>query len=353
MKKICAALFLIVFICGVSWADDDPLDKQIDRLENIVYGSSPRPGGLINRLDAVEKDLYGTELQGSLADRQSAHIDFLEHGSNGQPSLLFKLSVAEWGLELPNGAHNPLGLRISEIEKRLEGVPQDGKPLAMRVERAIGMIISEPVAWEQLQIPEGTVVRLALLETLKPAVVKKDDTVKFCLTENLLIGDRLVAPRGAPALGRILSVRKPGMFGRPSQIKIQIESLNTVGADTLPLTEGKQAQKAAEFEASYAAAAGTSLVGAIALGPLGLVGGAFIRGNAKEIPAGTIVYAQTASAASVYAYPVPESLKSLAEDKRYLVVSKEQKVELQAPEKMPRTAPAETEPAPKKEIDSL
>lgn len=349
MRKFFLTLAALALFCGTAGASDNPLEKQIDHLENVVYGA-PRSGGLINRLDAVEKDLYGTELQGSLADRQSAHIDFLEKGSDGQPSLLFKLSVAEWGLEVVNNAALPLAERIPVVERRLEGASQEGKPMAMRVERVLGLVVSDPITWQLMPVPSGTVVRLALMETLRPAVAKKDDPVRFCLTQNLLIGGKLVAPRGAPALGRILAVRKPGAFGRPSEIKIRLESLSTLGADVLPLTEGEKSKKATEFEASYAAAAGTSLIGAIALGPVGLVGGFFVRGDAKDVPAGSVMYAETSDAASVQVYPVPESLKSLAEDDKYLVVSGDQRVE--AVNKQPAVAPV-SEPQPKKEIDSL
>ena len=62
------------------------------------------------------------------------------------------------------------------------------------------------------------------------------------------------------------------------------------------------------------------------------------------------MYAETSDAASVQVYPVPESLKSLAEDDKYLVVSGDQRVE--AVNKQPAVAPV-SEPQPKKEIDSL
>ncbi|MGB4028503.1 MAG: hypothetical protein WBK47_09185, partial [Acetomicrobium sp.] len=59
------------------------------------------------------------------------------------------------------------------------------------------------------------------------------------------------------------------------------------------------------------AAAGASFVGAILLGPLGLAGGALVRGDVKNIPEGTPFYLETANITTVRAYPVPEVLHSI------------------------------------------
>ena len=320
MKKIFIVLIAIISCCVAALAaESGETGQQIDQLERAVYGSV-RNGALVSRLDAVEKDLYGSKLQGTLAERQAAHIDFVERGSNGQPSLLFKMSVAEWGLELLNNAAQPLVERIPVVEKRLEGDVMNDRPVAMRVERVLGMVVSDPVTSVPVKLPAGTVVRLQLTQTLKPSVTKKGDIVLFRATHNIAVGERLVIPAGAPAEAIVTSVKKPGMFGRPSQIKIAMKKLHTLGGESVPVSEGAASKEASEFEASYAAAAGTSLVGAIALGPIGLAGGFLIRGNAKEIPAGAVLYVQTSAAQKVNAYPVPESLRSLLAEKYYDVV---------------------------------
>lgn len=353
MKKIGIVLLLCSLLGSAANAGIDTITaKQIDRLENVIYGSV-RSGGLISRLDNVEKDLYGTKLQGTLAERESAHIDYLEKGTEGQPSLLYKMSVAEWGLEIFNNADKPLVERIPVVEKRLEGIAMEDKPIAMRVERVLGMIVSNPVTSEPIEVPAGKVVRLQLMETLKPSVTKKGDRILLKLTHNLIVNNKLVVPVGAPAEGLVTSVKKPRSFGRPSEIKISVKSLKTLGDPTLSLSEGEASKKATEFEASYAAAAGTSLVGALALGPLGLAGGLFIRGNAKEVPAGAIIYSEIEKNILVPAYPIPVSLAALANDK-YVDVLSGKTVKLQKVDKEKGNLENVTE-HPKKatEIDSL
>lgn len=363
MKKLFTALFVLAVCCAPLFAaGEDTSEETINQLEMSVYGST-HTGGLVSRLDAVENVLYGTKLQGTLAERQAAHMDFVERGSNDQPSLLFKMSVAEWGLEILNNGALPLVERVPVVEKRLEGEALTDRPIAMRVERVLGMVVADPVTAVPVTLPAGTVVRLQLMQTLKPATAKKGDAVLFRATHNVVVDGKLVIPAGAPAAATIASVRKPGMFGRPSRIKITVSTVRALGSEELPLTEGEESKKSTDIEASVAAAAGTSIVGAIALGPVGLAGGFLIRGSAKDVPAGSIMYMQTASAQTVSAYPVPESLKSFLAQKYYDVIagrSVDLKTDTQTPAagtsasaKSSAVAPAPAAPKKETELDSL
>ncbi|HAK74612.1 MAG TPA: hypothetical protein DCP36_15610, partial [Sporomusaceae bacterium] len=62
--------------------------------------------------------------------------------------------------------------------------------------------------------------------------------------------------------------------------------------------------KAKEETKSLAKAAGATVAGLIVLGPVGVVGGAFIRGKDVTIPAGAELYIQTKTEASVYGLKV-------------------------------------------------
>ena len=50
----------------------------------------------------------------------------------------------------------------------------------------------------------------------------------------------------------------------------------------------------------YAMAAGASLAGIIILGPIGIIGGAFVKGKDIDLPAGTEMFIQTKADASLY-----------------------------------------------------
>ena len=51
---------------------------------------------------------------------------------------------------------------------------------------------------------------------------------------------------------------------------------------------------------SMAMAAGASLAGMVLLGPIGIIGGVFIKGKNINLPAGTELYIQTKNETSLY-----------------------------------------------------
>ena len=50
----------------------------------------------------------------------------------------------------------------------------------------------------------------------------------------------------------------------------------------------------------YAMAAGASLAGIIILGPIGVIGGAFVKGKDIDLPVGTEMFIQTKADTSLY-----------------------------------------------------
>jgi len=59
-------------------------------------------------------------------------------------------------------------------------------------------------------------------------------------------------------------------------------------------------EKAKEETKSMAKAAGASVAGMVLLGPIGIVGGAFVHGQDITIAPGTILFIQTKADTSVY-----------------------------------------------------
>ena len=64
--------------------------------------------------------------------------------------------------------------------------------------------------------------------------------------------------------------------------------------------ESKQEMK------SYAMAAGASVAGMLILGPIGIIGGAFVKGKNIELPEGTELFIQTQDESILYAIPTTE-----------------------------------------------
>ncbi len=314
LTKITRFLVLCAVVClfaGVSWASEEvPAFQRLDDMERVIYGDV-RSGGLISRLSDLEKTLFGRELPGTIAERQTAVVNFLEKGSDTQPSLLFKLAIAEWITEQKSQPTRPVTDRIRVLERKLEGEAMGEGPVAMRLERLLSLLVTEPVRWEPVGLSKGTVVRVSLSRTISPSNVAVGDVVEGVLTNDLVVGSSLVAPKGSVAQGIVSKVSKPRSFGRPGEVSFVFDTLLPPSLVPIPLLVGEEAVKAAEAEKAQIAAAGGSLVGAILLGPVGLAGGFLVRGDVKEIAEGTVFHLEVGDQSSPLSYPVPEGLQSL------------------------------------------
>lgn len=309
-----ALAFLVLFTilvtasCGFG---EETVFQTLGEIERLVYGQELQGGGLVARLGQVEKDLFGRELPGSLSERQQSLLGFLRQGTPGQPSFLFKLGVAEWAVVQQVRPEMAASARIGDLEKQLEGASQEGKPLAMRLERLTGMLLPEPVTGKPLEIPAQTVFKVELGQALSAKTSKAGDPVKMRLAGDLTLGGMLVAPKGSLVIGHVDSVLPPRSFGRKAEVRIAFDRLLPLGPEEIPVFMGEQARKAAKADDSIVAAAGASFLGLVLLGPVGLAGGLLVRGDATVLQEGTPFYLETSRLSSVTAYPVPQGLKGM------------------------------------------
>ncbi|MBQ9565674.1 MAG: hypothetical protein IJU98_08820 [Synergistaceae bacterium] len=289
--------------------------QMMETIEEILYGASTN-GGLIERLSAAEKTLFGRELPGTMAERHAAILNFLEVGTEDQPSMLFKLGVAEWIVDKKIQASRAAVSRLEALENNLEGTTQFGNPVAMRVERILATLVMDPVTFRVTQLPADTTMRLRFLDELSPARSKVGDKVRVELMDDIIVDQCLVAPAGSLVLTEVREVKKPGRFGIPGEVRLNFIGLKPLGPQRPKVTVGEASKKAIEEarkvgdrgEGSIIGAGTASLGGAIILGPVGLLGGLLIRGNSVNIPAGSITFLQTSEATAVSAYPIPASL---------------------------------------------
>lgn len=315
------AILLFTLPCAVAGADLSNDDKNssaqmMENIEQILYGEVSK-GGLVERLSTVEKALFGRELPGTMAERHAAILNFLDVGTEDQPSMLFKLGVAEWIVDKKINASEPAVSRIETMENNLDGTAQYGSPIAMRVERILATLVMDPVTFRVVQLPANTVMKLRFLDELSPAKSKAGDKVRVELTDDIIIDNCLVAPAGSLIQTEVREVKKPRMFGVPGEVRLNFYGLEPLGPQRPKVVVGDASKKAIEEarkvgdrgEGSIIGAGTASIAGAIILGPVGLLGGALIRGNSINIPAGSITYLQTSEATAVSAYPIPESLR--------------------------------------------
>ena len=291
--------------------------RMMGEIEQIIYGYISQ-GGLIERLGKVEEDLFGRSLPGTIAERHAAILNFLDKGTDEQPSMMFKLGVAEWVVDKKIRASEPAVRRLESLETNLTGASRAGNPIVMRVESLLATLIMDPVTAQPITVPANTVMKFRFMDELSPAKSKAGDSVRLELTHDLIVNQNLVAPAGSLLITEVRSVKRPGMFGVPGEVRLSFNELKPLGPQRPPVWVGNEAQKAikearatgARGEGAVIGAGAASIAGAVLLGPVGLVSGAFIRGNSIKIAAGSVTFLQTSGDCTVDAYPIPISLQT-------------------------------------------
>ena len=126
-----------------------------------------------------------------------------------------------------------------------------------------------------VKIPDGTMVRLALLERLSSATNRADDVVNFEVTEEIRIGPVIAIPRGATARGHVVEAEPKRRMGKAGKLNFTVDYLKAPDGTNVRLraSSARQGQEKS----------GTVIVGTVLLSPLFLL----MRGKDVEIPRGT------------------------------------------------------------------
>ncbi|MBR0254171.1 MAG: hypothetical protein IJQ57_12550 [Synergistaceae bacterium] len=318
------SLLLISSVCYASEAVPDPdlnggsSRQMMEQIEKIIYGYVAK-GGLIERLSKVEEDLFGRSLPGTIAERHAAILNFLDTGTEDQPSMLFKLGVAEWVVDKKINASEAAIKRLEALETNLTGASRGGSPIVMRVESLLAALVRDPITSVPVNVPANTVMKFRFMDELSPAISKAGDFVRLELTDDLIVNQHLVAPAGSLLITQVREVKRPRMFGVPGEVRLSFEELKPLGPQKPKVTVGEAAQNAikearkvgARGEGAIVGAGAVSIAGAALLGPVGLVSGVFIRGNSIKIAAGSVTFLQTSEDCVVSSYPIPASLQKV------------------------------------------
>lgn len=327
MRAVKTALVILLVVmmssqCIASEAVQDPelnsgsSRQMMEQIEKIIYGYVSQ-GGLIERLAKVEEDLFGRSLPGTIAERHAAILNFLDTGTDEQPSMMFKLGVAEWVVDKKIRASEPAAKRLEDLEENLTGSSRQGSPIVMRVETLLATLLMDPVTAQPVTLPANTPMKFRFMDELSPAVSKAGDQVRLELTNDLIVNQCLVAPAGSLLLTDVREVKRPRMFGVPGEVRLAFNGLKPLGPQRPSVFVGDAAQNAIKEarkvgdrgEGAIVGAGALSIAGAALLGPAGLVSGVFIRGNSLKIAAGSVTFVQTSGDITVSAYPIPITLQ--------------------------------------------
>lgn len=156
---------------------------------------------------------------------------------------------------------------------------------------AFSMLSCTLVEAANLIIPEGTLVKIRLQESLSTRSTREGQSVSFVVQNAVRIGKRKVIEKGASVQAYVSEVRHPQRFGRNASLKIKFLSVHSVKGREIPIKLGEHAAKTNE---QMGMAAGAAVGGALIFGPIGLLAGLFVKGKNINIPSGTVLHVEVA-----------------------------------------------------------
>jgi hypothetical protein len=289
-----AILLLITFGCMQSYAakpEAKTNEVKVSKIERYVYGDT-QAGHIATRLMQVEEDLFGRATGKELVDKTEFLHDFIFKGSPDSPSMDMKLSFLEWKLFNKTGEGN-LESRLADLDKQVIG-SVSMEPMAFRLEQLVHLTIENGlISLHRVTIPRGTEIKLKVGKAISSKTAHKNDIVQMTVADDLFIDRNILAlSKGGIISARVRSVRRGGRFGRSGFVNLEIKSIESMDSTELPVEVAYAGQERFD-KRRIGMAAGASTLGYFVLGPIGLAGGAFIKGDDVEVPAGTEISVKT------------------------------------------------------------
>lgn len=165
--------------------------------------------------------------------------------------------------------------------------PLQGRPLhpeaasGTRFERAGGKVMMRP----------DNMVRVKVLDKISSKRNKRGDTFRYVILEPIQYGLRTLVPAGTKGMGRVGRAKPRGFFGRPGLLDLEFGSVDLPGATPARIY---LAETVISPEPREPEALGAGAVGLVAFGPLGLAGGALVRGHDVHVEAGSVFHVEVA-----------------------------------------------------------
>jgi hypothetical protein len=135
-----------------------------------------------------------------------------------------------------------------------------------------------PDAFGKYMLRDGTDVNLAFAQDLSSKTSSEGDPVVLTLTDDLKVGDVVVAKAGCKAFGEITVAERSGMMGKAGQLNLRLDYLK-VGDTKIKLrgSKGKEGESGAT----------SAVVLTVLFGPIGLIK----HGKEVEIKQGQALHA--------------------------------------------------------------
>lgn len=93
----------------------------------------------------------------------------------------------------------------------------------------------------QFGLADGTPLKLKFKRSISSKDANLGETVEFEVAEDVLVGNKVVIAKGAPAKGKVTKVRGAGMLGRKGKLEIAVEEVTLVTGERVSIRGNQQA----------------------------------------------------------------------------------------------------------------
>ncbi len=295
MKKFTSVVLavLLSFSClGTALAQEDgtqTVAEKLEQTEKYLYGAV-QTGALVTRMDSVEKDLFGETKSGSVMARMD-NVSQAVHGTTtgGAPSLATTLNAVEWQFA-DRMSSDAAKARIENLEQTISGTTHANQSLKTRMSSLVSSAFPAGALTSSSAIlPKDSLIKVKFMQPISSKDNKQGEEIDFIVDDNVYVGETLVLPKGAKGYGTIKKIVQPRIFGRDARIDLEFSHVTAIDGTSVPVYIGELAKQEAK---TVAGAAGASIGGMILFGPVGIVGGAFVKGQSVTIPAGSYTFVQ-------------------------------------------------------------
>ncbi len=159
-------------------------------------------------------------------------------------------------------------------EAQQESVETEQKPFVPSILREQEQVVTK-IPEGHAYIPKDTILNMELETEITSKKAKVGDDVPLVTTENIIVNDVVVIPKGSRVNAKVTKATGAGLFGRAGKLEFMIESVETINGVKIPL-EYTTIREAGSDDGAVAVVAAVSIIG-----------GLFMKGKNVNFPAGS------------------------------------------------------------------
>ncbi len=304
IKKLFSLLLAAVFFvqtAGIAAAaEPDTMQAKLEVVEKTAY-EGIQTGALLDRVSKLEKDFSTSQPKQSVMQRVDGLYD-LVFSNETSPSLVTQMNAIEWGITRSISMKS-IQQRVTDMEMTMAGKPSEGtyrERIDQLAEYAFG---SKDIPLVSTAVPANTLMKISTVTPINAKNLKVGDEIKYQAAEDVIENGVLLIAKGAPGVGTVTKVVQARNFGRDAEVNIDFKTMRAIDGTDVETMLGEESKKQME---SMAMAAGASVAGMVLLGPIGIIGGAFVHGKNIDLPEGTELYIQTKNDVTLYGLTVEQ-----------------------------------------------